>query len=126
MFEGNVADLFKQAGIDELGYHFVSMLGTNPEYKGNGFGRTLLAWQIKEWRAQTSPGRGLGVVLDTTTERAIKIYQGLGFAVMGERHVETGTDKDGIKLSKEDVRYLEKKIEAEKICIQRVMKLDFT
>lgn len=125
IFEGNVAEMFKMAGVDERQYHFVQMLGTNPEFKGYGYGRHLLASQIERCRCRDSESSGCGVILDTTTESAIKVYESLGFEVLGERKVDTGTDRHGIALRTTDEGYTSKKAEADRICRQRVMKLDF-
>lgn len=120
IYEGNNAAMYKEAGIKEENYHFLSMLGTHRECKGNGYGRTLLEHQIKQSRST-----GSGVILDTATESAIKVYQGIGFKLEGERAVDTGTDRHGIKLNKKDAAYMEKKAEAQKICKQRIMLLKF-
>lgn len=59
------------------------------------------------------------MILDTTTEQGIRAYVRLGFEVLGERKVATGTDARGIALKKgaeDDVKQ-----EAAKICVQRVM-----
>jgi hypothetical protein len=45
-------------------------------------------------------GRLTPVILDTTTEQGVRSYERLGFEVVGRFVPETGTDKDGYKISK--------------------------
>lgn len=92
------------------------MLAINPKFTGNGYASTLLKWKCEQHFEEF---RGVPVILDTTTEQGIRAYVRLGFEVLEERHVATGTDARGIALKKDAEDSV--KEEAAKICIQRVM-----
>jgi GNAT superfamily N-acetyltransferase len=104
VFEGNIATMFKAAGVDEVEFSFVQMLAVNPVFKGRGLGAQLL-----RWRVERCEGQG-GVVMDTSTMQAVRVYQKMGFKVLGEKEVKTGCDGVGIRLQKgkqEDVRHVQ-------------------
>ena len=120
VFEANVknmlADSLGPRGIkaDECG--FVQMLAANPRYAGKGNASALLKWQMEE-HFKEYPEHP--IVLDTTTEQGIRTYTKLGYELLVEIPVNTGTDAKGFKLkpgSSDDV-----KSAAERICVQRVM-----
>lgn len=115
-FEGNIAKLFKQANVDDAACGFVQMLASNPKCAGRRASSRLLEWQMaRHWERLPS----VPIVLDTTTEQAIRAYEKLGFDILGSIPVRSGTDKDGFKLAAgatEEVR-----TEAKQVTIQRIM-----
>lgn len=120
IFEANVkkmlADSLDPRGIkaDECG--FIQMIAANPRYAGKGYASALLRWQMEE-HFKEFPERP--VVLDTTTEQGIRTYTRLGYEMLAEIPVNTGTDSNGFKLksgASDEVRS-----QAQSICVQRVM-----
>ena len=120
VFEANVEAMFattdKQFGVNAKDCGFVQMVATNPPYAGKGYASALLARQIGLHEAEFP---SVPTILDTTTEQGIRAYERLGFKTFGEKKVNTGTDKEGIRLKKGASK--EVMDEAEKVCIQRVM-----
>ena len=120
IFEANVkkmlADSLRPRGIkaDECG--FIQMLAANPRFAGKGYASALLEWQMEQHFKQFPEHP---VVLDTTTEQGIRTYTRLGYELLAEVLVNTGTDANGFKLkpgASDEV-----KSEAQRICVQRVM-----
>ena len=120
IFEANVkkmlADTLGPRGIkaDECG--FIQMIAANPRYAGKGYASALLKWQMEQ-HFEEFPERP--VVLDTTTEQGIRTYTRLGYELLAEIPVNTGTDASGFKLR--PGAFDEVKSEAKRTCVQRVM-----
>jgi GNAT superfamily N-acetyltransferase len=123
VFEANVKKMWEKTlpelspkGLKEHECAFVQMLASNPKFAGKGYASALLKWGIEQHFLEF-PDRP--VILDTTTTQGIRAYERLGFKLLAETPVDTGTDKGGIKLkngASEEVRK-----EAREICVQRVM-----
>jgi GNAT superfamily N-acetyltransferase len=120
VFEGNVKAMFddkvKSRGFDPADCGFVQLVAANPKFQGKGYANSLLKWQCERHFEEF---KGVPVILDTTTERGIRSYVRLGFELLDQRKVTTGTDARGIKLKKDAEESI--KQEADRICIQRVM-----
>jgi ribosomal protein S18 acetylase RimI-like enzyme len=120
VFEGNVESMFAKSvpsfGCDPAECGFVQMVAINPSHAGKGHAAALLAHQMHN-HFEEFPNRP--VILDTTTVHAIRVYEKMGFKVLEERKVATGTDSDGIRLKVNVDPAV--KAEAEETCIQRVM-----
>jgi len=122
VFEANIHSLLSTAlpryGIEtEADCGFVQMVAINPSFAGRRYARMLLQWRMEAHWEECGASRA-PVILDTTTEEAVEVYEGLGFQVAGEKDVETGTDKMGIK--KQSLMEQER-VEARRRCRQRVM-----
>jgi ribosomal protein S18 acetylase RimI-like enzyme len=91
------------------------MLAINPKYAGKGYASALLAHQIGE-HFKAFPSKP--VILDTSTEQGVRVYERLGFQLLEERPVATRTDSRGISPSKDKALALK---EAKTVCVQRVM-----
>jgi GNAT superfamily N-acetyltransferase len=116
VFEVNVARMFTEAlgprgyKAEECGFVQMVAVNTDPAFddalKGKGFARELLRWRMeRHWEEcrdlkTGTKGRLTPVILDTTTEQGVRSYERLGFEVVGRFVPETGTDKDGYKISK--------------------------
>ena len=130
-FEGNVermiAEGLKNLGVEDGKQERLIMCNgcvRNPEWEGRGPARKLLDWTIRRrWESQRARDGGKGemvpVWLDTTTDDGVRAYEGIGFRVVGECMVETGTDKNGIRLGK-NVAENERE-EGRRVAKQRVM-----
>jgi len=101
VFEANIHSMLSTAlpryGIEsEADCGFVQMVAINPSFAGRRYARMLLQWRIKahwaEYGANPAP-----VILDSTTEEAVRVYEKLGLEIVGERSVDTGTDERGFK-----------------------------
>lgn len=120
VFEGNIKKMFddtlKPRGIsvDECG--FIQMIAANPRYPGRGYASTLLDWQMKQ-HFKDYPQKP--VILDTTTEQGIRAYKRLGFELLAQTFVNTGTDADGLLLKPDASEEVKEK--ASKVCVQSVM-----
>ena len=139
VYEAAVHRMFKEM-LDPRGYRaeecgFVQMLAVNTDpafdgaLKGKGHARQLLQWRIdKHWKECSdlngpTNGKVTPVILDTTTAQGIEAYKRLGFELISQQVIETGTDKDGFKfkrnLSKEEKDNL--MAEARTHCVSSVM-----
>lgn len=125
VYEANVKSMFAKTlkAVPPNGYRehdcgFVQMVAINPSHAGKGYAATLLKYQIDR-HFQEYPDRP--VVLDTTTTNAIKVYEKLGFRLLAETPVDTGTDAGGFPLSP-NADEATKKL-ARETCVQRVMLL---
>lgn len=121
IFENNVNQMFSlhvkaKSGFQPADCGFVQMLAINPKFAGKGYASALLKWRCEQ---HFQDFKDIPVILDTTTEQGIRAYVRLGFELLDERKVETGTDSSGIALKKDAESSV--KEEAAKICIQRVM-----
>lgn len=121
IFEGNVEQMFDATVKTKSGFYpadcgFVQMVAINPKFAGKGYASALLKWKCEQHFQEF---KGVPVILDTTTEQGIRAYERLGFELLDERKVITGTDANGFPL-KEDAEESVKE-EAARICIQRVM-----
>ena len=103
-------------GFRESECGFVQMLAANPKFAGKGYASALLKHQMAEHFAEF-PERP--VLLDTTTLQGIRAYERLGFRLLAETPVVTGTDKYGMKLKKPEGEEARK--ETREMCVQRVM-----
>ncbi|KIW88169.1 uncharacterized protein Z519_11280 [Cladophialophora bantiana CBS 173.52] len=99
---------------DECG--FVQMIASNPKYAGKRYASALLNYKIEQHFAEF-PDRP--VILDTTTTQGIRAYEKLGFKLLAEVPVDSGTDAQGMKLKSNASGEI--KTEARETCIQRVM-----
>jgi GNAT superfamily N-acetyltransferase len=121
IFEGNVEQMFNATVKPKSGFHpadcgFVQMVAINPKYAGKGYASALLKWKCEQHFQEF---KRVPVILDTTTEQGIRAYKRLGFDLLDERKVATGTDAGGFPLKKDAEENV--KEEAARICIQRVM-----
>ncbi|KIY02459.1 uncharacterized protein Z520_02598 [Fonsecaea multimorphosa CBS 102226] len=123
VFEENIHKMWTRTlpdlppkGFKEDECAFVQMIASNPKYAGKGYASALLAFQIDQHFA-LFPDRP--VLLDTTTTQGIRAYERLGFKLLAETPVDSGTDARGIKLKSNASEEIRK--EAREICIQRVM-----
>ena len=130
-FEGNVGRMIAK-GLKDLGIadgrqeRLLMCNGCvrNPEWEGKAPARRLLDWTIqRRWEEQRARDGGKGemipVWLDTTTDDGVRAYEEIGFKVVGECMVETGTDKKGILLGKNATE--EEREEGRKVAKQRVL-----
>ena len=130
-FEGNVERMIAK-GLKDLGIadgredRLLMCHGCvrNPEWEGRGPARRLLDWTIRRrWEEQRARDGGKGkmipVWLDTTVDDGVRAYEEIGFKVVGECMIETGTDKFGIAL-REDASETERE-EGRKVAKQSVM-----
>jgi GNAT superfamily N-acetyltransferase len=119
-FEKGISSLLTSTlpprGIKRENSAFVQMIASNPIYSGKGYASKLLEWQMKQ-HFEEFPDKP--VLLDTTTKQAIRAYERLGWEMLAEKELETGTDKDGFWLRRGASQ--EEKREAREVCLQRVM-----
>lgn len=123
VFEAHVKSMFEKTlkdippnGYKEEECGFVQMIAANPAHAGKGYASALLKHQMGEHFNQF-PDKP--VILDTTTQQGLKTYVRLGFELLAETPVDTGTDAGGIRLkatADEATRKL-----AKETCIQRIM-----
>ncbi|OCT49792.1 hypothetical protein CLCR_07390 [Cladophialophora carrionii] len=123
VFEENIAKMWARTlpdlppqGFKESDCGFVQMIARNPKYARKGYASGLLKYQMDQHFAEF-PDRP--VLLDTTTLEGIRAYERLGFKLLAETPVDTGTDAGGMKLTKDASEEVKK--EAQEICVQRVM-----
>lgn len=123
VFEANVKTMFAKTlkDVRPTGYKseecaFVQMIAINPTHAGKGLASALLKHQIDEHFAQF-PDKP--VILDTTTKQGLHTYDRLGFELLAQMPVDSGTDAGGIRL-KADADESVKKL-AKETCIQRIM-----
>jgi GNAT superfamily N-acetyltransferase len=120
IYEANIRAMFESTltprHIDPKACGFVQMVAANPKYAGNGYASKLMQWRI-EAHLREFPDRP--VILDTSTEQGVRTYVKMGFELLDQMSVETGTDALGIKLKKHADDGV--KEEARRICVQRVM-----
>lgn len=76
----------------------------------------MLEWAVERHRLSWP---GVDVVLDTSTEEGVRSYRKLGFEVVGEKRVDTGTDRCGF-WRREGLGEGERE-EARNVCVQWVM-----
>lgn len=117
-FEGNVERMFK-SGLEPLGWKqeqcgFVQMIARNPEWHGEkGAAGKLLEYEMtRHW----DQNPGVPVILDTTTDAGVRVYERIGFQEIGCYVVDTGTDELGIATND-----IEAKERARSVTKQRVM-----
>lgn len=123
VFEAHVKSMFEKtlkdippSGYQEEECGFVQMIAANPAHAGKGYASALLKHQIDQHFVQF-PDKP--VILDTTTQQGLRAYLKLGFELLAETPVNTGTDAGGIRLkanADEATRRL-----AKETCIQRIM-----
>lgn len=123
VFETNVKSMFEKtlkdvrpSGYNEEECGFVQMIASNPAHAGKGYASALLKHQMEEHFTQF-PDKP--VILDTTTKQGLNAYERLGFELLAQTPVDTGTDAGGIRLkvnADESARKL-----AKETCVQRVM-----
>ena len=130
-FEGNVGRMIakglKDLGIEDGREERLLMCHgcvRNPEWEGRAPARKLLNWAINRfWEKQRAKEGGKGkatpVWLDTTIDDAVRAYEEIGFKVVGECMVTTGTDAKGIKLRKNAGE--KEREDGRKVAKQRVM-----
>jgi hypothetical protein len=121
IFEANVEQMFAstvkpKSGFQSANCGYVQMLASNPKYAGKGYASALLKWKCEQ---HFENFKGVPVILDTTTEQGMRVYVRLGFELLDEKKVATGTDARGITLKTDAEESV--KEEAARICIQRVM-----
>jgi GNAT superfamily N-acetyltransferase len=123
VFESNVHSMFAKTlkdmppnGYKECDCGFVQMLASNPAHAGKGYASKILAYKMEQ-HFREYPDRP--VILDTTTMQGIRAYERLGFDLLAQTAVNTGTDAFGIKLkSKADEATRQR---AKEVCVQSVM-----
>jgi GNAT superfamily N-acetyltransferase len=119
-YESNVHALFTETlaprSLTEKSCGFVRMIAANPNFAGKGYASRLLEWRMQKHFEEHV---GVPVLLDTSTAQGVRAYLRLGFELLGERSVDTGTNAGGFRLKgDESEEVLE---EARKTCVQRVM-----
>lgn len=68
------------AGVT-AGRGYLQRLGVDPEFQGRGIGKALAAWSL--WWMSRNGARVLTVNTQRDNERAIRLYEGLGFKQTG-------------------------------------------
>jgi GNAT superfamily N-acetyltransferase len=120
VFEANIKHMFAETlpprGVKHEECGFVQMIVSNQAYAGKGYASALLTHQLEQHFAEFPKAP---VVLDTTTVSAIRVYERLGFELLAEKPVDTGTDARGILLKKDADEATREA--ARKMCIQRIM-----
>ena len=130
-FEGNVERMITK-GLEDLGVaegreeRLLMCHGCvrNPEWEGRAPARRLLDWTLRRrWEEQKArngrQGKMIPIWLDTTTDEGVRAYEQIGFKVIGECMVDTGTDEKGITLRKDATE--KEREEGRKVAKQRVM-----
>jgi len=117
VFEANTHAMFaKTLPENQRDCALVQMIAINPKYAGKGYASALLKYRIEQ-HFKELPDRP--VILDTSTVYGVRAYEKLGFKLLAQMPVDTGTDATGIKLKanpdSEIVRL------AKETCIQRVL-----
>lgn len=98
VYEENVHKMFKKAGTNVEDGALVQMLVTNPEFNGHGYASKLLWWKMqRHWDENPN----IDVHLDTANDYGQKVYERLGFTLLGRMDVNSGTDAEGIALPKD-------------------------
>lgn len=123
IFEANINSMFDKTlkDLPPNGYRpedcgFVQMVAINTRHVGKGLASALLEHQIDQHFSEY-PDKP--VILDTSTSHALRTYERLGFRLLAQMPVDTGTDADGIKL-KPDAGEATRTL-ARETCVQRVM-----
>ncbi|KAL2414685.1 hypothetical protein ABEF95_001221 [Exophiala dermatitidis] len=123
IYEANVFSMFRKtlpdlppSGFKEPQCGFIQMLATNSKYLGNGYASLVLKHRMDQHFVEF-PDRP--VILDTTTEQAIRAYTKLGYKILAQMPVDTGTDELGIWLSKSASEEVKRR--GRETCIQTVM-----
>lgn len=123
VFEENVHSMFAKtlpevlpSGLKDSDCAFIQMIASNPKYAGKRYASGLFKYQMEQHFAQY-PDRP--VILDTTTTQGIRAYERLGFKLLAEVPVETGTDAQGIRLKSDASEEIKR--QAKETCIQRVL-----
>jgi GNAT superfamily N-acetyltransferase len=91
-----LSSLLGPLGIDRAASGCPLLLATASGYTGKGCAGRLMEEQI---RLHKESFPGIPIVVDTSSERAMKLYEKLGFRFLGKTRIETGTDAEGIKLA---------------------------
>jgi GNAT superfamily N-acetyltransferase len=120
IYESNVHNLFTETlsprGFSEKHCGFVRMIAVNSNFAGKGYASKLLEWRIQKHFGEHV---GVPVLLDTSTQQGVRAYLRIGFELLGEKSVDTGTNASGFPLKgDESEEVLE---EGRRICVQRVM-----
>lgn len=76
---------------------FVDILGSDPAYAGRGYATALLEWQIDRHRKQYP---GVLVFLDTSTSRAQRNYERLGFRETNRKRMDLALNHQGLPLTR--------------------------
>ncbi|KIW18823.1 hypothetical protein PV08_03112 [Exophiala spinifera] len=123
VFEANIHSMFSKTlpdlppkGFEEKECGFVQMIARNPRYTGKGYASQLLQYQLEQHFAKHPD---VPVILDTTTKDAIRAYERLGFKLLAEKPLDTGTDETGILLKGAVEDQTRQRIREH--CVQRIM-----
>ncbi|KAL6252667.1 hypothetical protein RBB50_000386 [Rhinocladiella similis] len=102
VFESNVHSMFSKTlpdlpprGFKDKECGFLQMIASNPRYAGKGYASKLLKYQMAQHFVKHPD---VPVILDTTTTQGIRAYERLGFKLLAEKPLDTGTDERGIRL----------------------------
>jgi len=77
VFEPLEAD--RRANMKGRSYIYLVIIGVSSQFQGQGFGGKLLEALIEE-----SEQVGIPVYLETSTERNVRMYKGLGFRLLNQ------------------------------------------
>ena len=67
----------------QAGEYYIDCIGVNPDHQGKGLGSKLILHLIQEY--VTERGLVLGLLVDDDNPKAKKLYERLGFEVVGEK-----------------------------------------
>ena len=74
---------FRMETESEAGEFYIDTLSVNPNYQGKGIGKALLT-AAKNWAAALGHLK-IGLLVDLENAGAKRLYQSVGFAVVGEK-----------------------------------------
>lgn len=69
----------------EAGEYYIDTIAIFPEFRGKGFGNSILDYIIEEFA--NKKGLTLGLLVDFTNPKAKKLYESKGFKVVGEKQL---------------------------------------
>lgn len=75
---GRLPDAAPETGAGEL---YIDTLAVDPAYRGQGLGSRLLSFLLDEWTE--GKGRTFGLLVDRSNPGARRLYERLGFVVVG-------------------------------------------
>jgi ribosomal protein S18 acetylase RimI-like enzyme len=67
----------------QAGEMYIDCFAVDPLFQGKGMGTRLLRWVIEQYN--THQNKTLGLLVDKDNPRAKKLYESLGFEVVGEK-----------------------------------------
>lgn len=88
---------FQPEDETQPGEYYIDCIGVNPNQQGKGFGSKVLDFLIQEYVEKQN--LTLGLLVDDDNPKAKKLYERLGFKVMGKKTL-LGKSLDHMQLSK--------------------------